>query len=261
MSDDPEVIPPNKSSVPIRRSEGPVSQDSALPRPDGLVSSWLTAFGARVQAEAFKEIAANVRAQKDVIDAERDRRKSALKLLRTTHKLEEAPDILALDRAERKAERTVKYAEFTAKYEQMEDDRDERAHQRELAKRRRQRELEEADREIIEARRQTFTSKQGFENQERLKELNLEMWQKRKASEQMDAEKIWTLLNRELENLQKPEKAEEGTLQHLAETRATLQQQANEAAASGDASQAEKYEQLAHTLDEMVVAAMRGAPK
>jgi hypothetical protein len=244
--------------VPIRRNEGPVSQDSALPRPDGLVSSWLTAFGARVQAEAFKEIAANVRAQKDVIDAERDRRKSALKLLRTTHKLEEAPDILALDRAERKAERTVKYAEFTAKYEQIEDDREERAHQRELAKRRRQRELEEADRDIIEARRQTFTSKQGFENQERLKELNLEMWQKRKASDQMDAEKVWTLLNRELEGMKKPEKVEEGTLEDLVELRTRLLQLAQEAAASGDASGAEKYAQLAAELDEKAVAAMRG---
>src|SRR5438445_10067541 len=141
MSDDPEVIPPRTSSVPARHENTmPAQPDSALPRPEGLVSSWITAFGAKVQAQAYMEIAANIRARKDVLDAERDRRKSALKLLRTTHKLEEAPDILALDRAERQADRAATYAELTANYERIADDRDEREHQRELAKHWRQQE-------------------------------------------------------------------------------------------------------------------------
>jgi hypothetical protein len=265
MSDDAEIIPPKKSgAIASRERMLPARSDGGLRGPTGVVSSWLTAFGAKVQAEAYKEIAANIRAQKEALDAEHDRRKSALKLLRATGELEEAPDILALDRAARKAERTEKYAELSARYEQIDDEREERAHQRELRKRQRQRELEEANRDIVEAQRQTFASTEGFEKQERLKKLNLEIWETRKATKQMDAELVWTKLHQELEGTkspEKPENGEEGTLVDLAELRIALSTLSHEAAASGDASGAQKYAQLAKDLDEQAVAAMREASK
>jgi hypothetical protein len=265
MSNDPEIMPPSKRGLPARRDQtSAVSRtDTGLPRPGGVVSSWLTGFGAKLQAETYKEIAANIRAQKDVLDAENDRRESALTLLRTTHKLEEAPDILALDRAERRTARAAKYAELTAKYEQIDYDRDERKHQAELTKLRRERELQEARQSVVEANRGVFNAEQGLENQQRLKQLNLEMWEKLTATEQLDAVKTWMLASREIDEMKQPaqRKAEEGPFEQLAEMRATLNQQAQEATARGDAILGEKYEQLGTQLDELLVAALRTQTK
>jgi hypothetical protein len=47
-------------------------------------------------------------------------------------------------------------------------------------------------------------------------------------------------------------------LEQLAEMRSSLVQRAQEAAAQGDASKAERYAHLAAELDELVTAAMRG---
>jgi hypothetical protein len=212
----------------------------------------LTGFQARMQGRAYPEIAKNIRAQTDALDAETARRESALKLRRTIHKLEELDGILALDRAEREDERE-------SAYDSIEQKRAERAHKRKLDELQRQREIEEANASLVEAKRGTFNATQGLENQQRIKQLNLEMWEKRAATEKMDAEKIWMLLRREVEGIAAPrEKAADGSLEQLAETRASLMQRAQEAAASGDASKAEQFARLAAELDELVIAAMRG---
>src|SRR5712691_11520210 len=118
MTDDPEIIPPNRN-VPARRDDGanvPARYEDSAPGPTGVISSAITGWLADAEGRAYRKIAERIRAQTDVLDAETERRKSALTLLRTTHELEEAPDILDLDRAERRAERAAKYAAIEAKY-------------------------------------------------------------------------------------------------------------------------------------------------
>jgi hypothetical protein len=111
-SDDPEIIPPNKNAVVTRTEHGtgPVRYENAPSGHLGVIGSTLTGWRAEVEARAYGAIAERIRAQRRVLDAETERRKSALALLRVTGMLEEAPDILALDRAHRIAERAEKYA-------------------------------------------------------------------------------------------------------------------------------------------------------
>lgn len=262
MSDEPEILPPGRRSLPAKREERgsvPAEHDDTVAQSAGVVVSALTGFGARVQARAYRDIAENIRAQKDALDAEVARRDSSIKLLRKTGELLDIKEILKLDKAERAAERAEQYAGLTAKYDNIDDTHDERAHQRRLTQLRRQREIEEANTGLVEAKRATFGATEGLESQERLKQLNLEMWEKRAATEQLDAEKIWLLLKREVDGMKSPQqKTADGSLGHLAEMREGLVKQAQEAAASGDASKAEKYERLAAELDEMVVTALRG---
>jgi hypothetical protein len=257
----PEIIPPNKNAVATRneRETAPVRYEDAPSGSLGVIGSALTGWRAEAEARAYTKIAERIKAQTQVLDAETERRTSALKLLRMTGELEEAPDILALDRAERAAERAAKYARLTAKYETIDDDHDERAHQRKLTELRRQREMEEANAKLVEAKRGTFNATQGLENQQRIKQLKMEMRENRAAIGQGDAEKMWTLLRREVEAMNAPQqKPVEGSLEQLAEMRASLVQRAQEAAAQGDASKAERYAHLAAELDELVIAAMRG---
>lgn len=257
-TDDPEILPPGRSVVVDKRNHAtPRLCDEALPASAGVVASALTGLEASWQARAYREIAENIRAQKDALDAETARRESAIKLLRKTGELLDIKEILALDKAERAAERAAKYASVTAKYEKIEDDREERLHQSELTKLRRQRELQEAQRDLVEAERRVFNSEQGLENQQRLKQLNLEIWEKRAATEHMDAEKVRLLLNREIDGIKGSRDLQEGTLDELVELRESLVRSSHEAAASGDVNKAEKFMRLARELDDLVVATMK----
>ncbi len=261
-ADDPEIVPPGRSVVADNAKQGmPRLFEEITPSPTGVIASALTGLEASWQARAYREIAENIRAQKDALDAETARRESAIKLLRKTGELLDIKEILALDKAERAAERAAKYASFTAKYEKIEDDRDERAHQRELMKLRRKRELQEAERDLVEAERRVFNSEQGLENQRRLKQLNLEIWEKRAATEHMDAEKVRLLLNRDIDGIKDNPNPETGTLDELVELRESLARSAHEAAASGDVSKADKFLRLAQELDDLVVATMQAGAK
>jgi hypothetical protein len=129
--EEPEIIPPSKHSVPAKREENrsvPTPYEDTLPQSTSVLVTALTGLQARWQARAYQEIAENIRAQKDALDAETARRDSTIKLLRKTGELHDIKDILALDKAERAAERAAKYADLTAKYEKLDDDQDERAH-------------------------------------------------------------------------------------------------------------------------------------
>jgi hypothetical protein len=253
-NDEPEIIPPGKQPLVKREESRSVStgSDDTVPQPRGVLASALTGFHARIQARAYQQIAENIRAQKDALDAETARRDSTIKLFRKTGELLDIKDILALDKAERAAERV-------AKYERLDDDQDERAHQRRLTALRRQREIEEANAKVVQAKRGTFIEKEGLENEKRVKQINAEMFKNRVASEGMEAERVWLLLRREIDGIKSPQpKAGEGSLEQLAEMRSSLVQRAQEAAAQGDASKAERYAHLADELDELVIAAMRG---
>jgi hypothetical protein len=263
--DEPEIFPPGKRLVPVKREESrtvPAAYNDSMLQPRGVIETALTGFQAQWQARAYRNIAENIRAQTDALDAETARRDSAMKLIRKTGELHDIKDILALDKAERAAERAAKYASLTAQYDKIDDDHDERAHKRKLTELRRQREIEEATAKLVEAKRGTFNATQGLENQERIKQLKMEMWENRAAIGQGDAEKMWTLLKREVEAMNAPQqKSGEGSLEQLAEMRASLVQRAQEAAAQGHASKAERYAHLAAELDELVIAAMRGRPQ
>jgi hypothetical protein len=108
-NDEPEIIPPTKHALVKREESGSVSTgyDDTVPQPRGVVATALTGFHARIQARAYREIAENIRAQKDALDAETARRDSTIKLLRKTGELYDIKDILALDKAERAAERAA----------------------------------------------------------------------------------------------------------------------------------------------------------
>jgi hypothetical protein len=243
-TDDPEIIPPSKNALATRdeRGTGATRYDESPPGRLGVIGSRLTGWRAEAEARAYGKIAERIRAQTEVVDAESERRKSAQKLLRITHELEEMPDILADDREQRQHDRSQRAHE--------------RAHQRELTTRRRQQELDEADRKITEARTGKFSVEQELENKQRLKQLNLEIWEKRKETEHMESEKIRVLLSREVESLKNPTpKGGEGSLEQLLEMRDLLVKRAVERAADGDASQAEKYEQIVNELDALIVSA------
>jgi hypothetical protein len=192
-----------------------------------------------------------------VLDAETERRKSALALLRVTGMLEEAPDILALDRAHRIAERAERYAAIESKYGKIVDDRDELGHQRNITKLRREREIQEANARLVDAKRDRFTAEQKLENEQRLRQFDLESLQKRTETQHL--EKVPALEPRH----DAPTDAvgthsSIGSLAELRGMRESLLKQARERAAEGDGDQAKEYEKLIAELDEFVIAVSRG---
>jgi len=139
-----------------------VSQDNPLPQSTGIVGSLITGFQARLRGRAYREIAGDFRAQAEALDANTQRHESALKLRRTIHKLEELPDILADDRAEREASRK-------ASDEGRSEEQVERAHRRDLAAKRRKQEQIEADRGV-------FNADQGLGKLQSVRTFKEELW-------------------------------------------------------------------------------------
>jgi hypothetical protein len=201
MSEDQPDTRSSRPPLPAKRDDRgnvPAVPDTEAQLSTSPIASAMTGFQARLQTRALNEVAANIRARTEVQDAETTRRESALKLLRTVHKLEEAPEIVALDRAERQAERAAKYAQLSGSYEQLDENRDEHAHQAELRRLAREAEIERARKQIVEAQRETFTAKLGFDNQKQLKKLNLRIWRKRREGVQLDVEATTAQLREEL---------------------------------------------------------------
>jgi len=244
--DDGEIIPPHKGLLATRTEKAP-SPVSDVRRTDtgGVVRTALTGWQARAQGRALESIAKRIRSETDLIKAQGELADEYETTARKVNRLRHLPDNIALDDEKWKGEREEERAEIT--------------HRKEMNRRRREREIEEANAKLVEAKRGTFNASQGLENQERLKQLNMEVWEKRAGTEKMDAEKIWLLLRREVDSMKSPQqKPADGSLEQLAEMRASLMQRAQEAAASGDAGKADQYERLAAELDELVVAALRG---
>jgi hypothetical protein len=114
MSDDPEVTPPDKPSLPASRHPASTGLTSVqtTSRVDGPVSSLITGLRARSQARAYRDIADSIRAQTEALDAETARRESTIKLIRKASEVEELPETLALDSERRAHERTEERAEM-----------------------------------------------------------------------------------------------------------------------------------------------------
>jgi len=226
-----EVIPP-ESGLPAKQKDGPREPSPHLHRGHGVVASAFSGFQAEMQSRTYSKIASAIRAQTEALEAETDRKRSVLKLLRTTHELEEVPDILALDRAQRSMDRSEAYEEAK--------------HQAELNKRRRHRELAEGDTEGIEAERRKFTAQQGYENQQRLKDRNLRIFERRKEATELDAqveaERLRTELRGEGQRKEQPG--------NLAALKAKAEEALIEALADGRDADAERWQRVLDAFEE-----------
>jgi hypothetical protein len=171
MSDDTkegEILPAvrtNSSAVAAPLT----SERMRRSNPSGVVDSAVTRFVAGLRQRANQALAADAHARADYFDAVGRVAKSFIGMNQALDEVRELEAILALDRIERSASREERKLDID--------------HRRKLAENQRKQEL-------VEAERGAFTSEQGLENQKRLKELNLEIWQKRKEAEQLDAESI-----------------------------------------------------------------------
>jgi len=192
MNDNPkdgEIFPP---SGVAQRTPGTVHTQSTIDRmpaasPGDIVSSTVTSFVANLRRRANSSLAADAHARADYYDAVGRVAKSYIGMNQALGEVNELDQILSLDRAERKASREEREAEI--------------GHRKKVAEQRR-------NQELIEAKRGTFNAAQGFENQKRLKELNLEIWEKRKEAEHLDASAIADHLRGEVGRDSKKEERE-----------------------------------------------------
>jgi hypothetical protein len=172
--DDSEIFPPGKG-VPAARQETAPTPMHEAGRLDtgGIVSSTITRWKAGSQGRALEEIAKRHRSEADAIKAYGEVADAFKNTARKVNDLRGLPEILARDDVRRKKE--------------LADEYDEIEHRGEMNKRRRQREIEEADAAHVEAQRKKFTATQGYENQQRLKDRNLRIWEKRHEAQELDA--------------------------------------------------------------------------
>ena len=230
--DDSEIIPPSKAGSLAVRPGSNVSMrgDSAVPPSLGVVGAVVSGFVAKLEARTYDRIAERLRAQANALNALREREEAGHRLRRKIHELDELPEILEDDRAARRAERL-------ANQEQRAEVQREREHRFKLAELRHQREL-------VEAERAVFNARQGIENQQRLKELNGEIWQTRKRAEALDAEKVLAILSQ----ADRPRERESpDALDALKALRANVQRQRMEVIA--DAGDPTPYDQTLEALD------------
>jgi hypothetical protein len=186
---DGEIISPR---VPMRTKEGPVQRVDNMPssNPDGIVGSAVTRFVAGLRRKANNALAADAHARADYYDAVGRVAKSYIGMNQAINEVGELDEILALDRKERAAERGEREQEIE--------------HRKAVADQRRKQEL-------TEAQRGAFNAELGYENQQRLKQLNLETWEKRKEVEHLDAMALAARLRGETE----PKKQGRGLLSEL----------------------------------------------
>jgi hypothetical protein len=137
------------------------------------ISGFFHRIGSTVAKRALDDNTAETEAFSRNMNAQSDAVRSMLKLRDTVDEYR-ARDELA----------DLSYANTRAR---LSDTIAEEEHQRTLSEARRRRQLEEAGTEHIEAQRKKFTAEQGFENQQRLKDRNLRIWEKRREAQELDA--------------------------------------------------------------------------
>jgi len=215
-SDDPrdgEIIPPSAPSV--RSNKGLSSRQSVdnMPtsNPNTVVGAAVTRFVAGLRRKANTALAADAHARADYFDAVGRAAKSYVGMNQAINEISELDDILALDRMEREAGRAERKQDI--------------AHRKAVAAHRRRQELTEAE-------RGAFNAEQGYENQQRLKQLNLETWEKRKEAEQLDAATLAARLRGEAEP--KKKKGGSGVLGELQAQADELERTILEAEADGE---------------------------
>jgi hypothetical protein len=207
-----EIIPPG---VPARRSSGNVPttrlvDDMPTDNPTSVVGAAVTRFFAGLRRKANDSLAADANSRANYFDAVGRAAKSFIGMRQAASEVGELDDILALDKKERAGEREERASEVE--------------HRKAVAERRRKQEL-------TEAKRGAFNAEQGYKNQQRLKQLNLEIWKKRKEVEHLDAETIAARLRGEADPNAK--KRGKGLLSELQTLAKNLQQTISEAEADG----------------------------
>lgn len=160
--------------LPFERMPGPAVAPQGVERmprrnPDGIIDAAVTRFVAGLRYRANEALARDARARADYFAAVGEAAGAYINMHRALSTVNELEEILALDREERA---------FNREQERLDTE-----HRRKLADWRRKQELTDAE-------RGAFTSKQGLENQKRLKKLNLDIWRKRKEVEALDAEAV-----------------------------------------------------------------------
>jgi len=215
MSDNPkdgEVIPP---SIPSLRSKAVPNRQSvdAMPtdNPSTIVGAAVTRFVAGLRRKANSALAADAHARADYFDAVGRAAKSYVGMNQAIGEVGELDEILALDREERAAGRAERKQDIE--------------HRRAVAEQRRRQELTEAQRGV-------FNAEQGYENQQRLKQLNLEIWEKRRETEHLDAAAMADRLRGEAEP--KKKKGGSGLLGELQAQADELERTILEAEADGE---------------------------
>jgi hypothetical protein len=123
-----EIIPPARNRLPVHRTEQAVV---AAPRvdPGGIVSSTLMRWEANRHTRTFGAVAARTRAEADLFDAQTQAMESYVKRQRVVARVQELPEIIATDRARRRAERAEELRQLGHQHETAEAHRmTERAH-------------------------------------------------------------------------------------------------------------------------------------
>jgi hypothetical protein len=215
-NDDPkdgEIIPPGAPSL---RPKGILSSRRAVDNmptsnPNTVVGAAVTRLVAGLRRKANSALAADAHARADYFDAVGRAAKSYIGMNQAIGEIEELDDILALDKKERAASRAERAQEIE--------------HRKAVAEQRRKQEL-------TEAQRGAFNAEQGYENQQRLKQLNLETWEKRKEAEQLDAATLAARLRGEAEP--KKKKGGSGLLGELQAQADELEKTILEAEADGE---------------------------
>jgi hypothetical protein len=184
MSDDDpidgEIIPPGAPSVRSNRGLSNRQSVDNMPtgNPNTVVGAAVTRFVAGLRRKANNALAADAHARADYFDAVGRVAKSYVGMNQAIGEIGELDDILALDREERTEARAERRQDI--------------AHRKAVAEQRRRQEL-------TEAQRGAFNAERGYENQQRLKQLNLEIWEKRREAEQLDAAALTTRLRGDAE--------------------------------------------------------------
>jgi len=132
-----EIIPPRRASLPARPTSAPVAMSPRV-NPGGIVSSTLTRWHANSQNRALTAMAGRTRAEADLYEAQSQAIESYVKRDRAAARLQELPEMIAADRAKRRAARAEELRELY--------------HQHELASVRRMTELTRAEVVLEDAR-------------------------------------------------------------------------------------------------------------
>jgi hypothetical protein len=230
-NDDAEIIPPRKG-LPAKRPENTPASMNDVRRLDtgGIVGSTITRWTAKNQLRALDEIAKRYRSEADALKAYGEVADAFENTARKVNRLRHLPDTIALDDEKWRSGREEEYEDLN--------------HRKEMNRRLRQREIEEADTEHVEARRQKFTAEQGYENQQRLKDRNLRLWEKRHEARELDAHVETERVRAELRGGDKPAE-KSGSLESM---RAKAEEALITALADGNDAEAERWQRVLDAL-------------
>jgi hypothetical protein len=115
MAPKQEILPP--ASLPARRESSGIAVAPTRVKPGGAVSSTLMRWAAERDARTFTAVAARTRAEGDLFEAQRQAMESFITRQRMIGHVQELPEIIATDRARRRAERAGELRDLSDRHE------------------------------------------------------------------------------------------------------------------------------------------------